>query len=63
MEPFRILCCADDPMSWGDVEQTRKLYEEMLELLYIKYKRLQPKLPIGIWECSLFYVIARFFIT
>ena len=30
MEPFRTLSYADDPLSWGDTEQTRKLYEHML---------------------------------
>ncbi|MBQ7774455.1 MAG: hypothetical protein IJ379_00905 [Lachnospiraceae bacterium] len=29
-EPFWTLSYADDPLSWGDVEQTRKQYEEML---------------------------------
>lgn len=29
-EPFRILSYADEPLSWGDVDQTRKIYEEML---------------------------------
>ena len=28
--PFFILSYADDPLSWGDEEQTRKLYEDML---------------------------------
>lgn len=27
MEPFQTLCYADDPLSWGDEAQTRKLYE------------------------------------
>ncbi len=31
MEPFWTLSYADDPLSWGDVEQTRKIYEEMLD--------------------------------
>jgi len=26
-DPFHILSYADDPLSWGDVEQTRELYE------------------------------------
>ena len=30
-EPFRILSYADDPLSWGDEEQTRKLYEEFFD--------------------------------
>ncbi len=30
MEPFWTLSYADDPLSWEDVEQTRKIYEEML---------------------------------
>ena len=29
-EPFFTLCYADDPLSWGDEEQTRKIYENML---------------------------------
>lgn len=29
-EPFRTMSYADDPLSWGDEQQTRKLYEEML---------------------------------
>ncbi len=29
--PFFILCYADDPLSWGDEEQTRNLYHSMLE--------------------------------
>ena len=27
VEPFHTLIYADDPLSWGDEEQTRKLYE------------------------------------
>ncbi len=30
IEPFGTLCYADDPLSWGDEEQTRKIYENML---------------------------------
>lgn len=30
LEPFWTLCYADDPLSWGDEEQTRNLYEHML---------------------------------
>lgn len=29
-EPFRILSYADDPLSWGDEELTRRIYEHML---------------------------------
>lgn len=29
IEPFRTLSYADDPLSWGDEEQTRKIYEEL----------------------------------
>lgn len=29
-EPFFTLCYADDPLSWGDEEQTRNIYERML---------------------------------
>lgn len=29
-EPFFTLCYADDPLSWGEEEQVRKVYEEML---------------------------------
>lgn len=29
-EPFFILCYADDPLSWGDKEQSRNIYEDML---------------------------------
>lgn len=29
--PFHILSYADDPLSWGDEEQSKKLYEEMLD--------------------------------
>lgn len=29
-EPFFALCYADDPLSWGDEEQTRELYEHMM---------------------------------
>ena len=27
MEPFHTLCYADDPLSWGDEEQARKIYK------------------------------------
>lgn len=30
IEPFWTLCYADDPLSWGDEEQTRNIYERML---------------------------------
>lgn len=30
LEPFWTLCYADDPLSWGDEEQTRSIYEHML---------------------------------
>ena len=30
IEPFRTLCCADDPLSWGEEEETRNNYECML---------------------------------
>ncbi len=30
IEPFWTLSYADDPLSWGDEEQTRRMYEEML---------------------------------
>ena len=30
IEPFWTLSYADDPLSWGDEEQTRKIYEYML---------------------------------
>lgn len=30
MEPFWMLSYADDPLSWGDEEQTRNIYEHML---------------------------------
>lgn len=29
-EPFFALCYADDPLSWGDEEQTRSIYEYIL---------------------------------
>lgn len=29
-EPFLALCYADDPLSWGDEEQTQDIYERML---------------------------------
>ncbi len=29
-EPFFTLCFADDPLSWGDEQQTRMIYEDML---------------------------------
>lgn len=29
-EPFWALNYADDPLSWGDEEQTRELYEKMM---------------------------------
>lgn len=29
-QPFQILSYADDPLSWGDEEQSKKLYEDML---------------------------------
>lgn len=29
-EPFFTLCYADEPLSWGDEEQTRTIYEDML---------------------------------
>ena len=31
MEPFHTLCYADDPLSWGDEEQARKIYEEFFD--------------------------------
>ncbi len=31
IEPFHTLCYADDPLSWGDVEQARKIYEEFFD--------------------------------
>ncbi len=30
-EPFHSLCYADDPLSWGDEEQARKIYEEFFD--------------------------------
>lgn len=30
IEPFWTLSYADDPLSWGDEEQTRNMYEQML---------------------------------
>ena len=30
IEPFWTLSYADDPLSWGDEKQTRKIYEKML---------------------------------
>lgn len=30
IEPFWTLSYADDPLSWGDEEQTRSIYEHML---------------------------------
>lgn len=30
IEPFWTLCYADDLLSWGDEEQTRNIYEHML---------------------------------
>lgn len=29
-EPFNTLCYADDPLSWGDEELSRNIYENML---------------------------------
>lgn len=31
IEPFWTLCYGDDPLSWGDEEQTRNIYEHMLD--------------------------------
>lgn len=31
IKPFRTLSYADDPLAWGDVEQSREIYEEMLD--------------------------------
>ncbi len=31
IEPFWALCYADDPLSWGDEEQSRNIYEHMLD--------------------------------
>ncbi len=31
IEPLWTLCYADDPLSWGDEEQTRNIYERMLD--------------------------------
>lgn len=28
-DPFFTMCYADDPLSWGDKDQTRELYEQM----------------------------------
>ncbi|MCI9199899.1 MAG: hypothetical protein HFI03_05610 [Lachnospiraceae bacterium] len=30
IEPFWMLCYGDEPLSWGDEEQTRNIYEHML---------------------------------
>lgn len=30
IEPFQTLCYADDSLSWGDEEQTKDIYERML---------------------------------
>ena len=30
IEPFQVLCYADDPLSWGEEEETRKIYECIL---------------------------------
>lgn len=30
-EPFFSLCYADDPLSWGDEEQTRKIYQKTFD--------------------------------
>jgi hypothetical protein len=30
IEPFWALCYADNPLSWGDEEQTRSIYENMM---------------------------------
>lgn len=30
MEPFRMLCYADDPLSWGDADLSKEIYEKML---------------------------------
>ena len=30
IEPFWTLCYADDPLSWGDEEQTKSIYENMM---------------------------------
>ncbi len=30
-DPFLILCCADDPLSWGDEKQSRELYQKAFE--------------------------------
>lgn len=30
-DPFHILCCADDPLSWGDEKQSRELYKKAFE--------------------------------
>lgn len=29
-KPFHTMCYADEPLSWGDENQTRELYEKML---------------------------------
>ena len=29
--PFRMLSYADEPLSWGDEEQSRKIYQEMID--------------------------------
>jgi hypothetical protein len=31
VEPFFTMCYSDDPLSWGDKEQTRRLYEKMFQ--------------------------------
>ncbi|EES50203.1 hypothetical protein NE172_14735 [Clostridium botulinum] len=30
-EPFFTLCYADDPLSWGDEDQTREIYQKMFQ--------------------------------
>lgn len=38
IEPFVTLCYADDPLSWGDENQTRELYENTF-LYYEKHSK------------------------
>ena len=33
-EPFFVLCYADDPLLWGDEEQTRNIYEFIMYYFY-----------------------------
>lgn len=46
IEPFAALSYADDPLSWKDTKQTRKIYEKTIYfyLIFFSHQPRKPKL-------------------